>query len=265
LTNAEIEYKRAVELKEIKTKQEFEQAKKALDFAQEEFKAAKDKLTFFETQSITLKAPLSGVILQLHVGPGQYVQTSAPLVTIIDLQPVWIRVPVSEYDYEIVDTTSKVEVAYKNANHGRTDKPATFTAKLAARVPLVDPIKHTGDLWYELEGVKDTDRFVKDQMVTVKVPLRSQLAKAEKASVVPVSAVIYDAKGHGWIYLEITKDGDAKHRFERRPVEVTGSTDEGLILRSNLSAGDRVVTSGAAVLFSRDFHKTPVKIDGEDE
>ena len=260
LRNAEIEYQRAVELKNIKSKQEFEQAKKALDFAEEELKAAKDKRTYFKTEIISLEAPQAGVISQLHVGPGQYVPTAAPLVTIIDLQQVWIRVPVSEYDFDVVDADSKVDVTFKNANHGRKDKPLSFKAKLMARVPQVDPVKHTGDVWYELEGTKGSSGFMKDQMVTVRVPI----GKKEKAPVVPASAVIYDAHGHAWIYLEITKEGDAKHRFERRPVEVVAAVDGGLMLRSQMTEGERVVTHGAAVLFSRDFHKTPVQFDGED-
>ena len=260
LKNADIEFKRAVELKDIKSKQELEQAKKALDFADEELKAAKDKLTYFQTQNITLKAPQDGVILQLLVGPGQYVPASAPLVVIIDLQTVWIRVPVPEYDFDMIDSASKVDVTFKNANHGRLDQPLSFKAKLVARVPQVDPVKHTGDVWYELEETKGSSRFLKDQMVTVNVPI----GKKEKAAVVPTSAVIYDAHGHAWIYLEITKDGDARHRFERRPVEVVAAVDDGLMLRTRMSDGERVVTNGAAVLFSRDFHKTPVLIDGED-
>lgn len=262
LKNAETEYQRAVELKAIRSKQEFEQAKKALDFAEEELKAAKDKLTYFQTQSITLKAPQAGVILQLHVGPGQYVSTSAPLVTIIDLRPVWVRVPVPEFDFEAADSESHVDVTFKNANHGRADNPLSFKGRLVARVPQIDPIKHTGDMWYELEESKASKRFMKDQMVTVQVPIGPK----EKAPVVPTSAVIYDTHGHAWIYLEVTKDGDVRHRFERRPVEVVAGIENRLLmLRTTMADGERVVTNGAAVLFSRDFHKTPVRFDGEDE
>ena len=77
--------------------------------------------------------------------------------------------------------------------------------------------------------------------------------------------MIYDAHGHAWIYLEVTKENDARHRFERRPVEVVAAVDSGLALRTRLDSGERVVTSGAAVLFSRDFHKTPVRFEGEDD
>ena len=41
--------------------------------------------------------------------------------------------------------------------------------------------------------------------------------------------------------------------------------DGGLIIRPPLGAGERVVIHGAGVLFSREFHKTPVHIPGEDD
>ena len=260
LKNADVEFKRAVELQKIRSKQEYEQAKKALDFAQEELAAAKDKLALFETQKITLKAPQAGTILQLHAGPGQYVPASAPLVTIIDLQPIWIRVPVPEFELPLVDPKDHVKITWKNPLNGGADKPVFFDARPTGRIAQVDPAKHTADLWYELEATKEANRFVKDQMVSVRVPI----GKTEKAVVVPYSAVVFDAHGHAWDYLEL-KEKDNKHQFERRPVELVTSVDDKVILRTRIADGDHVVTKGAAILFSRDFHKTPVNFPEEDD
>ena len=76
----------------------------------------------------------------------------------------------------------------------------------------VDPIKHTADLWYELAPANEADRFVKDQMMTVQVPI----GKMEKASVVPYSAMLFDAYGHAWIYLDHGADKAGKLKYERR-------------------------------------------------
>src|SRR2546421_400145 len=78
-------------------------AKPALDHAAEEVEAAKEKLTFFQLHNITLKAPHAGKVLKLYVDAGQYVPVSAPLITIINLDPVWVRVPVPEVDLPRVD------------------------------------------------------------------------------------------------------------------------------------------------------------------
>ena len=85
------------------------------------------------------------------------------------------------------------------------------------------------------------------------------------ASIVPYSALVFDAFGHSWIYLERTAANAAKHQFERRRIELVSSGDGGVIVRPALESGERVVTNGAGVLFSREFHKTPVHVPGEDD
>jgi RND family efflux transporter MFP subunit len=260
LKKAEIDLARTEKLLKdmASNQQDVEQCQKAVDHAKEDVAAATKKLTFFQTQPIPLKAPLDGKVLQLHVGPGQYVPVSAPLITIIDLRPIWIRVPVPEIDLPGVDTTASVDISWKNSNHNLTGKPAFFKAKPAGRVAQVDPVKHTAELWYELLPTKEADRFVKDQMVTVHMPL----GRKEKGTVVPYSAIVFDVHGQAWVYLEGAEKG-GKHQFERRRVELVTAVDNGLLVRGSLSDGDIVVTQGAAVLFSRDFFKTPVP--GEDD
>jgi RND family efflux transporter MFP subunit len=256
LKTAESDYTRIRDLhaQNLRSKQELELAQKAHDHAIEELAGAKDKLKYFDLPPVSIKAPQQGTILLSPIGAGQYVAASAPLVTIIDLQPVWIRVPVPEFDLPRIDPRQSVTISMKDVNH---DKSAFLHAKPVGRVAQVDPLKHTAELWYELEPTKDANRFVKDQMVTVHLAL----GKTEKADVVPYSALLFDTHGHAWIYLERTSEKDTKHQFERRPVEMVNSTDDGIIIRTTLTGGERVVTNGAAVLFSRDFHKTPVPED----
>ncbi len=280
LKTAESDYLRIKGLFEqnLRSKQEYELALKARDHAIEERDAATDKLKLFALPAIPICSPQKGAVLQTHVGTGQYVSASAPLVTIIDLAPMWIRVPVPEFDLPRIDPKEKVWIAWRNFDNDKA--PALFSAIPTGRVSQVDPLKHTADIWYELEnftilgvpkkkaggetatlpGKVEWANFVKDQMVTVRVPI----GKKEKATVLPYSALIFDAHGHGWIYVERPQK-DSKHQFERRPIELVGAEDENVIVRTTLTGGEPVVTRGAAILFSRDFHKTPLKIDGEDD
>jgi membrane fusion protein, heavy metal efflux system len=262
LAAASKDLKRTLDLVSEKAvnQQLLEQAQKAFDHATEDVKSAKEKLTYFQNPTIKLTAPIAGTVLQLYVGPGQYVPVSAPLITIIDLQPVWVRVPVREFDVPLVDAMKNVSMTWKNPNHDHGAGADFFTAIPKGRVALVDPQKRTVDLWYELE-VKNSGRFVKDQMLTAYVPID----KKEKATIVPYAAVVFDAYGHAWVYLERTADKDAKHLFERRRIELASAGDGGLIIRPPLAVGDRVVVNGAAVLFSREFFKAPVHIPGEDD
>ena len=62
LKTAESEFQRISDLfkQNIRSKQEFEQAHRVRDHAREEIAAAKDKLTYFQTRTITLKVPEGG-------------------------------------------------------------------------------------------------------------------------------------------------------------------------------------------------------------
>jgi multidrug efflux pump subunit AcrA (membrane-fusion protein) len=294
LENAQVEYDRTVALlkKDVRTKQDVELALKALDHAKEDVAAAKAKLTFFQTQSVTLKTPQAGKILQLHVSPGQYVPVAAPLISIVDLRPIWIRVPVAEYDLPLIDPRASVSITWKNPSNHSTGQSTFFAATPVGRVAQVDPIKRTADLWYELVEIlpasaastvglvgsplgngsllaasalvarsTEFDRFVKDQMVTVNVPI----GKKQKATVVPYSAIVFDAYGHTYIYLDRGPDKTGKkQQYLRRRIEMVTSVNDGLIIRPSLKDGELVVTHGAAALFSREFHKPPVQL-GEDD
>jgi multidrug resistance efflux pump len=146
LKNAQAEHERALKLKGVKSQQDLEQAHKNFEFAKEDVATAKAKLTIFETSTIKLAAPRAGAILQLHAGPGQYVPVSAPLVTIIDLQPAWLRVPVPESELPLIQPKEDVTVTWKIPNAGQRLKLDYFTATYKGRVAQVDPQRHTADL-----------------------------------------------------------------------------------------------------------------------
>jgi multidrug efflux pump subunit AcrA (membrane-fusion protein) len=97
--------------------------------------------------------------------------------------------------------------------------------------------------------------WAKDQMVDVLVPLGGK----RQESVVPYTAVVYDSYGGSWVYLDRSKDGDKKHVFERRRVEVGATVDGGVVIGAGAQKGDRVVVEGVGVLFSREFHRPPTR------
>src|SRR5262249_51802783 len=139
--------------------------------------------------------------------------------------------------------------------------PTRFEARPVAVVPQVDVQRHTVDLIYELATNDQRHKFAKDQMVTVHIPV----GKEGRESVVPYAAVVFDAFGGTWIYVERTA-ADAKfHQFERRRIEVGPTVKGGVIVRPTATPGERVVVTGAGVLFSREFHKAGPKVQGTDD
>ena len=272
--NAEKELKRTKDLKEkgLRGQQDLEQAQVRFDLAEEDLKSARKKQEFFQNPTRSILARQPGTILQVQVSPGQYVPAAAPLVTIADLKKVWVRVPVPEFDFPAVEAQQAVTVRLKGDLAKDSDKKNSlgdpFKAKPVAVVPQVDAVKHTVDLIYEMVQGDKSVPFAKDQMVTVFVPLGRERVE----SVVPYSAVVFDAFGGSWIYLDLGAEKN-RHRFERRRVELgatvtikgkDGKAVDQVVIRPVARAGERVVTSGAAMLFSREFHNTPAVVEDDD-
>ena len=134
-----------------------------------------------------------------------------------------------------------------------------LAAKPLGIVRAVDPDRHTADILYELPAVLGMNLF-KDEMVTVLVPLD----RAREETVVPYSAVVFDAYAGAWIYLDRTPDGAKHDTYERRRVELAASLGKDVVIRPGCKKGDRVVIDGAAELFSREFHKPPGVKSGQD-
>ena len=275
--NAEKELKRTRDLKEkqLTGQQELDQKQMRYDLAEEDLKAARKKQDFFQNPTRSILARQPGTILQVHASPGQYVPAAAPLVTIADLKKVWVRVPVPEFDFPSVESEQAVTIRLKGdptngSNHGakKTAVGNSFKAKPVALVPQVDSVRHTVDLIYEMVQGEKSIPFAKDQMVTAFVPL----GKKRVESVVPYSAVVFDAFGGSWIYLDLSTEKD-RHRFERRRVDLGATVTikekdskavDRVVIRPAARAGERVVVSGTALLFSREFHNTPAAVDDDD-
>jgi RND family efflux transporter MFP subunit len=209
----------------------------------------------------TLEAPRGGIALTVFVSPGQYVPSAAPLVTIADLSKPWVRVPVPEYDLPHLDRSQAALVKVFPAGSARSKTQPNgaqlqLQAEPVALVPQVDPIKHTADLVYDLKLPVKSAPLAKDQMVEVSVPI----GKRSEQSIVPYSAVYFDAHQGAWVYLDRTpKDADTCV-YERVQVDLGVSLGNDVAVRGALKAGDMVVSDGAAKLFSREFYRPPVVV-----
>lgn len=252
----------------LRSQQEIEKSRAAFKAAHEDFTAAEDKKQLFDGAGTAqlaprpIMAPRAGTVLSVVVAPGQYVPAAAPLATVADLSQLWVRVPVPEHYLPQLDRGKPVTVTLRSPDA----KPGpSFEAKPLALVPVVDPLKHTADMIYEVAPQRTL--LAKDQMVTVAL----LLGEEHKETVVPYSAVIYDAYGGTWIYLDQGAH-DESHVFERMRVELGPSLKDGVVVRPGCKANERVVVAGAAALFSREFHRPPLpknaakpKVDDDDD
>jgi HlyD family secretion protein len=74
-------------------KEKIEQARAGLKEADEAIALVKVKISY-----ATLNAPMNGLVLSDHVEPGEYVSAGTPIISIGDLNNVWIRAFIDETD-----------------------------------------------------------------------------------------------------------------------------------------------------------------------
>ena len=184
------------------------------------------------TALATIVAPLSGVVVQRLVGPGEYLNSTAngattALFTISDVSKVWLVANVREEDARRVHVGDPVQ-ARLIALPGRV-----FNAKLSYVAPTIDPATHRLPVRAVLpsaDGALKPGMFADFSIVS---------AAGETAPAIPASAIVYDgAQPRVWVVkpdrslmLQSIKVG----RGQNGQVEVL----------SGLTPGERVVTTGA--------------------
>src|SRR5262245_55748643 len=154
---------------------------------------------------VPIPSPITGVVIERKVTEGQFVQSdSTPILTVANLDAVWVMGDVFERDLRFVTTGQPAAVtatAYPGERfQGRVNyisdsiDPATRTAKV--RVSVANP------------GAR-----LKPEMFAA---VELHVAERRHALTVPIAA-IFTEEGRSFVFVEA---GHA--RFERRAVEIEG-------------------------------------------
>lgn len=181
-------------------------------------------------QQITIRAPISGKLLEVSVVNGEYRNDlSDALITIADLSSVWITSDVPETDIRHVRLHSPITFELA-AWPGET-----FRGRVTLIGDMVDPQTRTVKVRSE---IPNPDGRLKPEMFgTV------QLAEeTEPRPVVPAAAVFTHA-GKPCVWREA-----APGVFERTCLEIGAQAAGRIPVLSGLRAGDRVVVDGVMLL-----------------
>jgi len=83
-----------------------------IDQARAQVERMKQSLALAKTrlEYATLVSPISGVVLSKNIEPGEFVSPGTPIVTVGDLENVWVRAYISETDQGLVKLGQKVRV-----------------------------------------------------------------------------------------------------------------------------------------------------------
>ena len=210
-------------------------------------KAARQKLALYdqpETQIrqliqsgkvnpyVTFPATVSGVVSELSVSEGQYVAEGSAVMRLEGYDRLWVEADVYPAEAAAVRTGQSVKVAVA----GWENEPQTMT------VQFVSPSLQSGSQLLQVRGTigNPGNRWQPGMQANILLPVQS---KGDVLSL-PVDAVIRDGKGtHVWI-----EKGAGK--FEPRRVETGMENFDAVEITRGLEAGDKVVITGAYLLYS---------------
>lgn len=221
-----------------------EEAQADLSVAEAELKGARERLARYGNGSLAsdfevpVVAPSSGVIQKVNAAVGQTTAGGAVLLELASYNNLWLRVPVYVGDLSNVARAQPARIHGLNEASGT---PARFVRPVAAP-PTADPIASTADLYYALPNADGAWR--PGQRVGVTLSARTQ----DRSLAVPWSAVLHDIQGGTWVY-----ENTATHTFIRRAVEVRYVAGAWAVLGRAPNVGAKIVTVGAAELFSTEF------------
>ena len=178
-----------------------------------------------------IRAPVSGVIADKTVTPGQLLQAgSSTAFTVANLSQVWVLAQVSPSDLPQIGRGEAATIDPRNGTgpfHGTVQNVSASvdpnTRAIVARIVAPNP----GDL-------------LKKQMY---VDVSIESGRVTTGLLVPVSAVLRDDENLPFVYLAL-RDGS----FARRHVTLGYRDSQNYDVTSGLESGDQVVANGAIFL-----------------
>jgi cobalt-zinc-cadmium efflux system membrane fusion protein len=230
------EHKAIAEKEVLNAQNALDQARATLDQNEANAKQALRRLEILGLQpgqfgqKLTVRAPLSGKVLEITAVPGEFRNdTSAGVITIADLHTVWVSSDVPETDIRFIQPGERLDIelsAYPGEKfHGRVTRIADS----------VDPETRTIKVRAELDNSQG--RLRPEMFGRIR-----HVESTERIPVVPDGAVI-QGDNRNTVYKEA-----APGTFVPVRVEVGNKVGDLVGIVRGLKAGDRVVTDGAMLL-----------------
>ena len=191
-----------------------------------------------EPTPLSMTTPIGGLVNQINVSEGQTVSAGAMLFEVVNLDTVWIRVPL------FVDLLADVQMDQpaRLVSLSGQALPETVKAEPIAAPPTADALSSSADLYYQVDNRSLNLR--PGQRIGVQVPMTAPV----QALVVPTGSILYDIYGNTWVYQQT---GDRQYTRARVAIEFVDGGDA--ILRTGPEVGTSIVVDGAAELFGTEF------------
>jgi len=236
------EHKAIAEKELIGARNDLTQATEGLESARALREQARRKLELLgltprsARQLVLVRAPISGKVIEVNVAPGEYrsavsfhSDTTAPLMTIADLNTVWVSADVPEPALRLVRVGEPVSISFISL------PGETFTGTVNRIGDVLDPQTRTFKVQVDLpnpQGRLRPEMFGSLQLLGPRQP----------TPVVPATAIVQEY-GHTLVFLE-----RGPGQFERRQISTGVQVGTMVAVARGVEGGDRVVTDGAVLL-----------------
>ncbi len=180
---------------------------------------------------LPMRAPISGMVVQKLVLPGQLIQAGATLAFVItDVSTVWVQGHVYEKDLASVHLGDEVEVRHASL-------PGAYRGTVGYIDHLVDPATRT--TLVRIVTKNPDGGLRKDLFVDITLSDKTR----RDVLAVPVAAVLYDDQNLPFVYVQVEPG-----KFAQRLVTLGAHQGDQVEVVSGIKAGDQIVSEGSVFL-----------------
>jgi membrane fusion protein (multidrug efflux system) len=198
-----------------------------LDAQENELNSLKADVAFISAQiaKTIITAPFSGVVGLKNISEGAYVSASTPIVSLVQLKPVFVEFSVPEKYSALFKKGITIDFADDNTNEQKL-----YQASIYAIEPKVDEVTKTIKARAMYNG---NESFYPGSFVKV----FANLGQTQNILMVPTQCVIPTLKGQK---IFISKNGIATEVM----VTIGVRTDDKIQILEGVNTGDTIITTG---------------------
>ncbi len=175
----------------------------------------------------TIRAPFDGVITAYDVAVGEIVEPERALVTVANLDTVWVLADVYEKDLARVPSAADVDVKVD----AYPDK--VFKGKLTYVSDVIDPKSRSAKV---RSIVQNPERLLRlDMFARISIPTRDQ----QQALAIPIDAV-QQIDGQSAVFVR-----ESATRFRRQNVQLGLQAGNLIEVKAGLKGGETIVAAGS--------------------
>lgn len=177
--------------------------------------------------SLTVRAPITGTILQRHGTTGERVQASAPLVTIARLDPIWVNLQVPLTRVNALESVERVHLAATGLD-GRLIRVGRTVDSETQSVTAVAEFRPGKTLLRPGQAVQAKLFVLSDGGAQWRVPADAVVSHQNKS----------------WVFVRTTSG------FRATQITLVSETPHFASVQGNLASGERVAVRGLLTLLA---------------